>query len=87
MVRTSLSEIEKLLTSVSYSSYLEIYKDVKNADKEIVIDLSAYKEDSTATVNLKEGYEGAEGTVLLMGDDGKIVFDIDVPKRQCILFT
>lgn len=80
LVRTSLSEIEKLLTSVSYSSYLEIYKDVKDADKEIVIDLSAYKEDSTATVNLKEGYEGAEGTVLLMGDDGKIVFDIDVPE-------
>lgn len=81
LVRTSLSEIEKLLTSVSYSSYLEDHSDKKDATQEIVIDLSTYlQEDSTATVNLKDEYENSGSPVLLMGDDGKIVFSINVPE-------
>lgn len=81
LVRTSLAEIEKLLTSVSYSSYLEDHSDVKDATQEIVIDLSAdLSEDSTATVDMRDSYENSEGAVLLMGDDGKLVFNIDVPE-------
>ena len=93
LVRTSLSEIEKLLTSVAYSSYLKIYQNedkkgtdeyVKDATKEYVIDLSEYVADqTTATVNLKseeDNYENAKSEVLLMGDDGKLVFNIDIPE-------
>jgi len=81
LVRTSLAEIEKLLTSVSYSSYLEDHSDVKDATQEIVIDLSAdLSEDSTATVDMRDSYENSEGPVLLMGDDGRLVFNIDVPE-------
>lgn len=92
LVRTSLDEIEKLLTSDAYSSYLNLYQNeankgtdlyIKDADKEINIDLSAYLEDmTTATVNHKteaDNYENAGTDVLLMGDDGKITFKIDVP--------
>ena len=93
LVRTSLSEIEKLLTSVAYSSYLKIYQNedkintdeyVKDATKEYVIDLSEYVADqTTATVNFKSkdgNYENAGSDVLLMGDDGKLVFNIDIPE-------
>ena len=81
LVRTSLSEIEKLLTSVSYSNYLRDYWNVKDATQEIVIDLSAdLSEDSTATVDMRDSYENSEGPVLLMGDDGRLVFNIDVPE-------
>lgn len=93
LVRTSLSEIEKLLTSVAYSSYLKIYQNedkkdtneyVKDATQEYVIDLSKYVADqTTATVNFKskdDNYENAGSDVLLMGDDGKLVFNIDIPE-------
>ncbi len=82
LVRTSLAEIEKLLTSVSYSEYLRDHWNVKDATQEIVIDLSAdLSEDSTATVDMRaDGYENSGCPVLLMGDDGKLVFNIDVPE-------
>ena len=81
LVRTSLDEIEKLLTSVAYSSYLTLYESVKDATKEIVFDLSDYDtEKSTATVELKDSYENSGCTVLLMGDDGNITFNFTVPE-------
>ncbi len=79
LVRSSLSEIEKLLTSVSYSSYLEKHSNAKDATKEIEIDISSYlEEETTATVNLEDDYKEAGKPVLLMGDDGKLVFSFDV---------
>lgn len=54
LVRTSLDEIENVLTSTSYSEYLQIYGNAAMAKDQIDIDLvnGIDTEDTTATVNI-----------------------------------
>lgn len=76
LVRTSLKEIKNILTSVVYRDYLDVYANVNDAEKELPIDLANYLDngtDTTATVEKKEN-----GTVLYVGDDGKISWNVDV---------
>ena len=83
LVRTSLSEIRSVLTSVSYSTYIADHPDLKDATKSVKIDLSAIDaENTTATYQRVPGkdYAGAEGNILLVGDDGKVSFNVDVPE-------
>ncbi len=84
LVRTSLTEINNILTSVVYNDYLNIHRNIKDASDEIVVDLSTYTQkegEVQATVNLVDEFEGFKGQVLLAGDDGKISFEIDVPEE------
>lgn len=84
LVRTSLAEINNILTSVVYSEYISLYTDVKDAEKDIEIPLADYiksteaDEEKRATVNVENGYGGADGEVLLVADDGSISWNIDV---------
>ena len=92
LVRTSLDEIKSVLTGLVYSEYLESHSQVPDADDEIIIDLENYlteivDEDgdatkmTTATVQSASGSDyGTDGNVLLVGDDGKITWNIKVDK-------
>lgn len=90
LVRTSLSEIRSVLTSVSYSAYLAENAAFKLTDKTVEIDIfKCNAENTTATYQYDDGGnypdvtkegKGVEGRVLLMGDDGKISFDVNVPE-------
>ncbi|PKM63286.1 MAG: hypothetical protein CVU97_00895 [Firmicutes bacterium HGW-Firmicutes-21] len=79
LVRTSLAEIKNILTSVVYSDYLKLHADVKDGETEIQLALADYiSDETTATVNAINGYGGADGIVLLIGDDGKISWNVDI---------
>ena len=82
LVRTSLSEIRSVLTSVSYSAYLAEHADLENARNTVEIDISKYNaENTTATHYYVDGGEyGTDGKVLLVADDGKVSFDVKVPE-------
>ena len=76
LVRTSLSEIRSVLTSMSYSAYLAEHADLSNAQKTVEIDITKCNaENTTATYLYAEGGEyGTDGKILLAADDGKISF-------------
>ncbi len=81
LVRTSLTEIRNILTSVMYSEYLNLHSDVKDAEAEIELSIADYiddEESTTATVNVKDGFAGVEEPVLFMGDDGKVSWNVDI---------
>ena len=91
LVRTSLSEIKSVLTSKSYSNYLEENDAFfENAKSSLDIDVTKYDADeTTATVAVDNGEKyGTDGKVLLMGDDGKVSFKVNVPSDAfyCIEF-
>lgn len=85
LVRTSLTEINSILTTVVYSDYKALYADVKDAEKTVTIDLAAYVKDeksTTATVEEKaEGYESSDGFVLLTADDGKVSWNVEIEEE------
>lgn len=90
LVRTSLDEIKNILTDVAYSDYLKKYPDVKDATTDIDIDITDYivKDESSSNseddseqetvVNLIKGFGGAEGDVILIGDNGSVSWKVNV---------
>lgn len=78
LVRTSLDEIENVLTSTSYSEYLQIYGNAAMAKDEISIDFvnGVDTQDTTATINIvKPGddlspYNSEENGSVLTFPDG-----------------
>lgn len=88
LVRTSLSEIRSILTSMSYSDYLKEHAGTPNAKAPIEIDFDKIDTAETnATVGkaqAKDFVNGAEalkdGEVFLMGDDGKVGFKVSIPE-------
>lgn len=81
LVRTSLAEIKSVLTSLAYSAYIAEKANVPDADNAISLDIFNYLvNDTTATVNTDDGEKyGTDGNVLLIGDDGKITFNVNIP--------
>ena len=81
LVRTSLAEIKSVLTSVSYDTYISENAGVPDAEAALLLDIFKYFENgTTATVNVGEGEDyGTEGKVLLVGDNGKISFRVNIP--------
>ena len=81
LVRTSLSEIRSVLTSMSYAAYLADHANLQNATKTVEIDISKCNaENTTATYQYVDGGEyGADGKILLTADDGKVSFDVEIP--------
>ncbi len=91
LVRTSLSEIKSVLTSKSYADYIEENAEVfGNAKSSLDVDVTKYfADETTATVAVDDGSKyGTDGKVLLMGDDGKVSFKVNVPEDAfyCIEF-
>ena len=55
LVRTSLSEIRSVLTSMSYAAYLADHANLQNATKTVEIDISKCNaENTTATYQFKQ---------------------------------
>lgn len=81
LVRTSLAEIKSVLTSLSYNAYLAENAGVPDAAAALSLDIINYfANGTTATVNVEDGDKyGVDGKVLLVGDDGKISFKVNVP--------
>ncbi len=94
LVRTSLDEIENVLTSTGYSAYLRMYANMPYASGSVSLDLlnGIDTEDTTATYNIvKRGEDlsrfnkdltmpdGVE-SILMCGDDGRITFKVNIPE-------
>ncbi len=83
LVRTSLAEIKNVLTSIAYRDYLAMHEDAAYPDATIDIDIfdGINDEETTLTHQAVSGEDyGTDGKVLLIGDDGKISFNITVKK-------
>ncbi len=83
LVRTSLTEIKNVLTSIAYREYTGIYSDAAHPDSTVDIDIfgGINTEDTTITFQKASGSDyGTDGNVLLIGDDGKITFNLKVAK-------
>ncbi|MEG2003992.1 MAG: hypothetical protein RR057_05280, partial [Clostridia bacterium] len=83
LVRTSLDEIKNVLTSISYAEYLRLNSGRGNGKQKVVIDINGHisKDNTSGTYQSADGKEyGTDGKVLLVGDDGKITFDVEIPE-------
>ena len=85
MYRTSLDEMKELLTDITYTEYLEKYNYIDDAKTDLVIDFNKIDADLTdvsymlENATFKDAQGNAISNVLVMGDDGKITFDVDIP--------
>lgn len=81
LVRTSLTEIKNVLTSIAYREYTEINSGAAHPDSTVAIDIISdiNTEETTTTYQKASGSDyGVDGDVLLIGDDGKITFDVNI---------
>lgn len=81
LVRTSLTEIKNVLTSISYTDYLAMYESSGRPDETVDIDIfgNINGDETNITYQVVDGAEyGKDGKVLLIGDDGKISFNINI---------
>jgi len=78
---TSLQAISDALNTISYEKYREMYKDVPRGDSAIVINAVDYSAEKTdAQVSVVSNYCGKSGDSLTVGDEGKVTWEITVPK-------
>ena len=92
LVRTSLDEIRSVLTGLTYGEYLASHENTPRADSTIDVDImdilmettdsrGNVVEQTTATIENVSGSDyGTDGNILLVGDDGKITWNINVDK-------
>ncbi len=81
MVRTELTDIKSLLSSTSYTEYKQTWKDIPDAKDTVVI----YGEGATGGINTEKTtafnqvtkFHGVDN-VLVAGDNGDIVFNVNV---------
>ena len=80
MYRTNLDDVEKFLTSTTYSDYLYVYGNTEMG-KEIVINLADYDQETTnCTVKLVDELDGSNGPVLVCGDEGTVNWTLNFDK-------
>ncbi len=78
--KTTLQEISESLNTKPYDSYNETYKDVARGEKAIVIDAVDYiKDQTTVEVSVVSDYNGRDGEQLMVGDDGRVTWEVEVP--------
>lgn len=92
LVRTSLAEIKSVLTGLTYGEYLASHENAAKADTVIDIDIADILTEitdsrgnvvkqTTATVENVSGSDyGTDGNVLLVGDNGKITWNVNIEK-------
>lgn len=92
LVRTSLAEIKSVLTGLTYGEYLTSHENAAKADTVIDIDIADILTETTdsrgnvvkqttATVENVSGSDyGTDGSVLLVGDNGKITWNVNIEK-------
>ena len=79
--KTTLQEISESLSSISYAAYKEQHADAKRGTKSVTIDATDYvAESTTATVSVESNYNGKSGQSLVMQDDGKVTWKVNIPE-------
>jgi ABC-type sugar transport system, periplasmic component len=77
----TLSEIEDLIDTISYTEYDEKYADVAKANQTITIDAADYDaSQTTADVEVLTDYSGSTGSSLQMGPSGNTVWNVNIPE-------
>ena len=80
--KTTLQEISESLNTKPYATYAETYADVARGEDTIVIDAVNYlKDETTVEVSVVSDYQGRDGEALMTGDDGRVAWEVDVPKE------
>ena len=78
--KTTLQELSESLTSISYAAYKEQHADAKRGTKSVTIAATDYIADqTTATVSVESNYNGKSGNSLVMQDDGKVTWKVNIP--------
>lgn len=89
----SLDDMSDLMVSVTYADYLAEYSQIPDASEEIVVSVTEYnKELSEGEIVLDENETVELGDALLTGtvtttNEGKLVYDIDVPETAMYSIT
>jgi len=80
--KTTLQEISESLNTKPYDSYSELYENVARGEETIIIDAVNYlKDETTVSTSVVTDYQGREGTAVMTGDDGRITWEVDIPKE------
>ncbi len=75
----SLSDINELLSALTYAEYIEQYKDANSSPESFKADVHEYDEkDTTAGVTLYDDYKGKKA--IEVDESGKVTFNINVPE-------
>ncbi len=82
---TTLKEISETLNAISYATYQERHPDAVKGSKEVKIDVTKYNKTLTTDKRVKvvsslaDGYGETRKNVLYLSDDGKVVWDVNIP--------
>lgn len=78
---SSLKDISDSLNSKPYTEYLVQYADVERGKDTIVVKATEYDEDlTTAEVSVVSNYNGGSGDALMIGDDGRVTWSVNIPE-------
>ena len=77
----SLQQISEELNAKSYLEYSSEYEDVPRATDTVVVDAAGYDAELTdAEVEVYTDYEGSTGKSVMMPDNGKVTWHVNIPK-------
>lgn len=78
---SGLKAISEALNSRPYADYKKDHADAVRAKKTIEISATDYLADeTTATIEIVDGYVGRSGESLKIEDDGKVTWKVDIPE-------
>ncbi len=78
--KTTLQEISESFKFISYAEYMEKYAGVERGTGTVTISAVDYKADETdAAVEIVSDYQGESGQALMIPDDGKVTWEVNVP--------
>ena len=78
--KTTLAELSESLVSYSYATYKTEYEGVPRGSGEVTVKATDYDAaETTASVSVVSNYQGKSGDSLMIGDDGKVSWKVNIP--------
>lgn len=78
--KSELQEISEALRSRSYVEYLAEFEGAPRGTKAVTVSAIDYlAEETTAEVEVVSDYQGKSGKSLMINDDGKVTWEVDIP--------
>ena len=78
--KTTLQEISESLNSYSYADYREEYAGEPRGTGTVEVKAVNYlAAETTAEVSVVSGYQGKSGDALMIKDDGKVAWEVNIP--------
>ncbi|MCR4905675.1 MAG: hypothetical protein K6A33_06300 [Clostridiales bacterium] len=78
--KTTLQEISETLNSYSYADYREEYADAARGTGTVEVKAVDYlASETTAEVSVVSDYQGKSGKSLMIDDDGKVTWEVNIP--------